>query len=289
MAIMITPKVHLGMTSDWYEGRIDPGAAIAFALATNDPNGVYLTGEAVPPLYTVSLLQPAFAASARQSVDPGAIKDQKSTVHGEHDVFFWKPVRPGVAVRWRATSHSAKRTPAGVLVTQRLLVTDSENVPLVEHFWSRLHVGGSLEEDQGPELPDHLFRPESRQSPLGQCSFALTADQPFRYAGVSTDDAPIHVDDEAARRAGFPMKILPGLCTLAMCSGAVVKLAGGGDPDRLHRLAGRFAAPVFPRRELEVEIYDAGVSPDGLAVFSFEATSDDAIVIKHGRAELHPA
>ena len=97
----------------------------------------------------------------------------------------------------------------------------------------------------------------------------------------------MHVDDEAARRAGFPSKFLQGLCTFAMCSGAVVKIAADGDPARVRRLACRFASPVFPRSELVVELYDAGTTEDGeLSCVAFEASSAGETVIKHGRAEI---
>ena len=96
----------------------------------------------------------------------------------------------------------------------------------------------------------------------------------------------IHIDDEAARRAGFPSKFLQGLCTFAMCSGAVVKVGADGDPDRLRRLACRFSSPVFPRNNLTVDVYDAGETADGGRALAFEASSAGATVIKHGRAEL---
>ena len=62
--------IHVGKTFDTYTGRIDDDAAIAYALATNDPNPIYEAGGAVPPLYMVSLLLPALHVAVSQSVDP---------------------------------------------------------------------------------------------------------------------------------------------------------------------------------------------------------------------------
>ena len=56
-------------------------------------------------------------------------------------------------------------------------------------------------------------------------------DQTYRYRDASGDLMPIHVDDEFARSVGLPGIIAHGLCTMAMCSQAVVTTVAGGDPD----------------------------------------------------------
>jgi acyl dehydratase len=285
---MTEPKIHVGATFPTYTGRVDADAAMAYALATNDPNPVYVDDGAVPPLYTVSLILGAYHEANRDSVDPGAIQGVRGGVHGEHDVYFHAPVVPGMAVTWAATTHCAKRTPAGVMVAQRVLVSDDQGAPLVEHFWTTLYIGGTIDADLGPGLADHTFPESAREHLVGRHAFDVTGDQTFRYAGASTDHAPMHIDDEAARSVGFPAKFLQGLCTFAMCSGAVVKLGADGDPTRLRRLACRFSSPVFPRRQLDVDVYDAGTAPDGGRALAFEAVSAGTTVIKHGRAELRP-
>jgi acyl dehydratase len=286
MPAMTQPVIPVGRTFDTHTGRIDADAAIAYALATNDPNPVYEEGGAVPPLYTVSLILPAYLTANAQSMEPGAIEGIRGGVHGEHDVYFHEPARPGMPVKWTAQTHCAKQTPAGVMVTQRVLVTDDDDTPLVEHFWSTLYLGGTIRAEAGPDLADHTFPESAREQPIGSHVFAVTGDQSFRYAGASTDHAPMHIDDEAARRAGFPSKFLQGLCTFAMCSGAVVKVGAGGEPTRLRRLACRFSSPVFPRHDLTVDVFDAGPTADGGRALAFEAASAGSTVIKHGRAEL---
>ena len=283
---MTEPKIHVGKTFDTYTGRIDDDAAIVYALATNDPNPVYEAGGAVPPLYMVSLLLPALHVAVSQSVDPGAIEGVRGGVHGEHDVHFHQPARPGMAVKWAAHTYCAKQTPAGVMVSQQFVVRDEHDAPVVEHFWTTIYIGGTIAADAGPDLADHAFPDSARDKLIGSHTFAVTGDQTFRYAGASTDHAVIHIDDEAARRAGFPSKFLQGLCTFAMCSGAVVKVGADGDPDRLRRLACRFSSPVFPRNDLTVDVFDAGPTADGGRALAFEAASAGATVIKHGRAEL---
>jgi acyl dehydratase len=280
------PTIRLGTPFGPYEGHVDPDAAIAFGLATSDVNPAYGDGQAVPPLYSVALVLPALDVAIRNSVDDGAIFGANDSVHGEQDMYFHAPLQPDSTVQWSVTTHSAHQTLAGVLVTQRILVSDTVENPLVDHYWSSLHVGGTTLSTGGPPLADHRYPENARQHKIGTETLDIALDQAFRYAGVSNDHAPHSLDDDAARQQGFPSKILQGMCTLAMCGGAVLRVAGVDDPNGLRRLAARFAAPVFPKRELTVEVADLGTTAEGYRAVAFEACSNGVVCIGHGRAEF---
>jgi MaoC like domain len=283
-----TASIEVGTAEDLYEGRIDADASVAYALATNDVNDLYLQDIAVPPLYTATLILPAAMAALHQGMGRRVIKRARGSVHGQHDVYFWGEVRPGMALRWDGATHSITQTPGGVIEAQRILVTDLDGAPLVEHFWSTFHMGGRVAADIGPGLTDHSFPPAAQTRWLGNQTISVDRDQAFRYAGVSGDHAGHATDDEIARREGYPSKILQGMCTFGLCSGAVVNLAAGGDPRRLRRLAGRFSSPAFPRRDLVVDLFDAGRTEEGGRAMAFEAKQGEVTVIKHGRVELLP-
>ncbi len=269
-------------------GYVDPDAVYAFARATNDANELYATGERVPPLFTSSLLHDAWHIAHEQGTARAVITDYRGGVHGEHDVLYWSPIRPGMTVHWRSEPRSARQTKGGVVLTISLRITDSEGAPLVDHLWSSYFIGGRAANEFGPDLPDHSFPEQARKSSPRRTTLFVDRDQGFRYAGVSGDRVTHAIDDEAARAQGYPGKILQGMCTFAMCSGAAVTTLAGGDPDRLHRLACRFAAPTRPDRELVVEIHDAGHNERGGPVVAFEALQDGVTVIKHGWVELLP-
>jgi acyl dehydratase len=278
--------VDLGVGSDHYEGRADADAAVAFGSATNDRNDRYVRGEAVPPLFTVSLILPAsWEAHARDSARH-LVRGATGGVHGEHDVFYYGAVKPGMALRWQATTYGARQTRGGVLATQRIMVTDAHGAPLVEHFWSNFIISGTIERDVGSAAPDHTFPEDARTRRFGNQTVAVDRDQAFRYAGVSRDHAGHAIDDDIARQEGYPSKILQGMCTFGLCSGAVVDIGAGGDTSRLRRLAGRFSAPAFPGRDLVVTMYDAGITAEGARALPFEATQDGVTVVKHGLAEF---
>ncbi|MGD9797746.1 MAG: MaoC/PaaZ C-terminal domain-containing protein [Acidimicrobiia bacterium] len=285
---MTEPTIQLGKIAGPIETTIDGDHAAAYALATNDPNPAYLDGGIVPPVFTVSLGLPLLHEANQLGVPAGAVRGATGGVHGQHDLLLHRTLRAGDFVRVTGTMHGAYNTKGGAITTVRILVAGEDGEPYVEHLWSSFHIKGELDE-VGPPLADHSFPEEARSASLGALVVPVERDQSFRYAGSSTDHAPMHVHDESARRVGFPSKFMQGLCTFAMCSRGVVQLGADGDPTRLRRMAARFASPVFPGNELEVSVYDAGRTVDGGRQLAFEAVSADKMVIRHGRAELHPA
>jgi acyl dehydratase len=269
-----------------HEDTVDEDAVAAFALATNDSNPRYLNGQAVPPLFTATLILETSGESQRVGVGLDDISGSKGSVHGQHDVHFHGKVLPGMGLRSRGSTLCARQTKSGVLVVQRIVVMDSVGSPLLEHFWSNFHVGATIPKELGPAPADHTFPEEARQRPVARKVVPVDRDQAFRYAGVSGDHAGHAISDDIAKIEGYPSKILQGMCTFGLASGALVDLLVDGDPSRLCRLAVRFARPTFPRKDLEVNIYDVGTTEERRKVFAFEGVQDGVTVLKHGRVEL---
>jgi len=73
---------------------------------------------------------------------------------------------------------------------------------------------------------------------------------PQRYADLSGDDNPVHLDPSVAQAAGFPRNIVHGMCML----GATARAAANDAPGlTLRKLDIRFAGPSFPGETLELE------------------------------------
>jgi acyl dehydratase len=100
---------------------------------------------------------------------------------------------------------------------------------------------------------------------------------------VSSDWSDHHFDVAAARQSGFDRVFLHGLCTMALCAQGIVSVAAGGDPERVRRVAVRFASPVFVGDDVEVHAFQAGSH-----LYAFEADAGGASVIRNGLAELRP-
>ena len=138
-------------------------------------------------------------------------------------------------------------------------------------------------ESGGPDKPDHAL-PADRGEPVATFTVHVDDDQTYRYRDASGDTMPIHVDDDFAKSVGLPGIIVHGLCTMAMCSQAVVKTVAGGDPAASSGWRSGSRSPCSPANDVVTTIYDIG---DG--AYAFEATSEGATVIKDGRAEVAPA
>jgi acyl dehydratase len=76
---------------------------------------------------------------------------------------------------------------------------------------------------------------------------------PARYAEVSGDDSPLHLDDAAAAEAGLDGVILHGMYLF----GLAVRAASADvddDPRRIRSAGAQFRAPGVPGAELTVDV-----------------------------------
>ncbi|MGH9139086.1 MAG: MaoC/PaaZ C-terminal domain-containing protein [Acidimicrobiales bacterium] len=282
---------QLGQSSEPMTATIDPERAKAYAAATNDDNPAYESGKYAPPVFAVV---PVFDAMGAVSANLIPSDYLMFIVHGEQDMHFHQPLVPGTTLRTSVTPYAVRVGGSGTRVVLKTESTDESGTPIVTQYFTVFVRTMTDGESGGPDKPEHDFSDDARAKPVGD-PFVIHVDddQTYRYRDASGDQMPIHVDENFAKSVGLPGIIAHGLCTMAMCSQAVIKTAADGDPARLKRLAVRFAANVFPGNDVEVQLYDAG---DGTAAsvangvttkaYAFEATSAGAVVIKNGRAEI---
>lgn len=275
----------LGNTSEPFDFVVDPDRAKAYAAATNDENPAYTSGELAPPVFAVVPVFDALGASA-----VGLIPAEMAMfiVHGEQDMHFHQPLKPGVTLTSTTTPTSVRGAGSGTRITIETESKDKATGELVCTQYFTVFVRGLTgAEDAGPDKPAHDFPEAARDKPFGDpYTVHVDDDQTFRYRDASGDMMPIHVDADFAKQVGLPGIIAHGLCTMAMTSQAVIQRACGGDPAKLKRLAVRFASNVLPGNDVEVQLYDAGATESGDASYAFEATSAGAVVIKNGWAEV---
>ena len=280
---MALPLEKLGTRYDARTARIDGERARAYAAATNDDNPAYEAGDLAPPVFAVV---PTWDAMMVALHDVVPAEDQVAMLHAEQDMHFFRPLVPGRTLVTSAEAYSLRSGRMGTRFTMRVSSVDADDgAPVVEQFATMLIRGVEPADGDGssPAPPPHAFPAEAKAAKVAEVATKVDLDQALRYAEASGDRNPIHVDDEAARAVGLPGVILHGMCTMALCSTAVIDALAGGDPTRLRRLAVRFYRPVFPGNDLVVSLFDAG---DG--AYAFEAASAGKVVIRDGRAELAP-
>ena len=273
---------------------IDQDSMVAYALATNDTNPEYVDvarreGTVAPPLYPVRLFHPLVM---RCVGDPDLSLDVLRLVHGEEDLTWHAPLRPGDIVNLRAELQVVSQKSKGCVVGWRMMGIVGGELR-VEALMSVFVRGQMLPGvapgstfGQGPIPPSGS--PEG--TPTLAVAMDVSVDQPARYAAASLDDNPIHLDDNVAKSAGLPSVILHGLCTMAFASKAVVDGLLDGRPERLSRLAVRFTRPVLPGWTLTTKVWDAGDLDNGNRAYHVQVENQDGVVVAgNGWAEIAPS
>jgi acyl dehydratase len=262
------PAVDYGVLADAIE---------AYSAATDDPSG---DGVTATPVFAIVPVWPAIAPASRSVADDEA---RKRVVHYQQDMVLHRPITVGMQLVSRATPSALLSRPNGssLVIRTETRTEDGElvNEQLVTEFFRGIDAGVS----QGDGPADHRLPDDAKAAAaLTEITYSIALDQTNRYADASGDRFEIHLDDEAARRVGLPGRIVHGFCTLAFTTRAVLEAAGVTDPSDVHRIAGRFSAPVFPGDDLTTRVWE--LSP---GVYGYEAScGPDRVVIKDGRVEL---
>lgn len=281
---MALPVDKLGTTYEPRIAAIEVERARQYAAATNDDNPAYASGKLAPPVFGVVPTWERMSAAAGDVVPSEAAM---FIVHGEQDMHFHQPLVPGGELRTQSQAFSVRVGGTGTRFTVKV---DSDDVatgdPVLTQYVTLFIRGMTDGSSGGPDKPAHEFPEDVRDNKVGEYTIHVDDDQTYRYRDASGDPMPIHVDEDFARSVGLPGIIAHGLCTMAMCSQAVISTVAAGDPARLRRLAVRFAANVFPGNDIVCEIFRIGATDEGGTSYAFEATSKGDVVIRHGRADV---
>jgi acyl dehydratase len=260
--------------------RVTAEATERYARATNETNPRYFEGAAdlvAPPLFPVVYHPRALGHAIG---DPELGIDFKRALHGEQDMRFRAPIRPGDEITTTARIEAIREKGTGETLSLDLVSHNQDGVA-VESTLFTLFVRGPSGGPKGERPKEDAPTPASE--PVARVAQQLDPDQTYRYSEASGDRTKIHLDADAARRAGLPGIIGHGLCTMAFVSRALIDSLADGDPSRLERLTLRFALPVIPGETIETRVW-AG-DEDGL--YRFETLdARGAPVVSQGRAEI---
>lgn len=258
--------------------EVTAGGARAYADATGAGIAAYEGGgEVAPPMYGVAY---GFGAMTAPLFDNDLNVDMLRLVHGEQDMRFVAPVRPGDRISSSSRILSIDEKASGEVLNLALTCTNQDGALVLEvHsgiFIKAPRIKRDRAEGQAPEDDPFDDAPE-----LFTVTQTVDDDQSLRYAEASGDRNPIHTDPEAAKMAGLPGIILHGLCTMAFVHNALVRHAGG-DPHKVERLSVRFSRPVLMGDTLTI----AARGPERGPLHIRVTNQDDTAVIKRGLATL---
>lgn len=250
-----------------------------YARAYNDDNPAFFDlnrpgGIVAPPLFGVVV---TWLSLMHAVGDPELQVDLLRLLHGEQEMEFFNPIRPGDKITSNAKIASIQTKLTGETLTIELEASDQREPKVRVIFSAFIRAGGSRK--SGANEPD--MAKAERGAALVTVSQQIDADQTFRYAGASGDHNPIHVDETVARMAGLRGIIVHGLCTMAFTSKVMIDKLCGGDPTRLKRLRVRFVRPVFPGETITTKVWPEGEA-NGRRLYAYETYNPDGRAVIRG-------
>jgi acyl dehydratase len=262
---------------------VETQRSIAYAKATNDPFPQHLDGTLAPPVFAIV---PAFPDLAGATVAAVPNELVMRVVHGEQDFRFHRPIVPGETLKVRSKVTGIHGKSSGVVVTGLGETRDERDELVNEQYFVGFFRGGNWPHEAGTPAPDHTLGEAVKSRPADfVVEQKFDADQTFRYAEPAGDPMPIHLDEEFAKSVGLPGIIMHGLCTMAFNSHGVLSKIAPNNPERLKRLAVRFASPGRPGQVMTTSIWNTGGG-----VFAFESVNNEGqVLIKDGLAEIEGA
>jgi acyl dehydratase len=231
----------------------DQASARAFAGAINDDTTELLDGTSVTPMFgIVPIYGPLFEAV--DSVTPEHLRG--TIVHGAHEILFHGPIVAGVPISARARVTGLHGSRAGTVVSVQIIVTTTEGHLSSEQWATAIVRGATPSADLGERTTVGKVNAgaNAADAELNRVVSSVLPNQTHLYAAASGDNNAVHVDDEAARQAGFAGVILHGLCTLGIVASSITRTSAVGDQQRLRRVAARFAGPAYPGVDLVTDI-----------------------------------
>ena len=256
-----------------------------YARAYNDDNPAFFDvkrpgGIVAPPLFGVVVTWPSLV----QAVGDSELQvDLLRLLHGEQEMEFFNPIRPGDKITSNAKIASIQTKPSGETLAIELEASGHNREPKVRViFGAFIRTGGSRKTGDNEQ---DMAKAE-RGAALVTVSQQIDADQTFRYAAASGDHNPIHVDETVAKMAGLRGIIVHGLCTMAFTSKVMIDKLCGGDPTRLKRLRVRFVRPVFPGQTITTKVWQESEG-NGRRLYAYETCNPEGrAVIRGGIAEV---
>lgn len=209
-------------------------------------------------------------------------------VHGEQDMRFYKPIKPGNKIISRAKIKGIEDKGSGEFLTINVVSDDEKGERVVESDWGIFIRGtgsGQQKKKEGKKEEQAQIGVETQ--PIFRKIIRVPRDITYRYAEASGDTNPIHIDEKVAKSAGLKGIIVHGLCTLSMTMRSIIECYLDGDPGKLKRLGCRFASPVYPGDTLIADGWEMD-KQDGRIVLGFEVTrrEDNVKVLKSGISEV---
>lgn len=246
--------------------------AVRSVLGTPAPDGA--SASPVHPFVLAhQAFELAFAKIAAAREDGG----EPSRVHLSQEIRANRLLLPDERVTVEVDLPGVRREATGVRVAMRAVLVGADGATVAELVTGAL-LGGAVTPEPFGELPP--FPAHRTKSPSTVLTRQVTVDDVRRYAEAAGDDNPIHLDDLAARAAGFDGVIAHGMSVLAVVCEEIVDRYADGAPARVREIGVRFSTPVRPDEPIDITL-----QPDGDTV-CFSCRTPRGLAMKGGWVTL---
>jgi acyl dehydratase len=283
----------VGITTEPFISDVTARRILAYAAGIGDTNPRYIDdaatmGIVAHPAFCVSLEWPAALAIRQHPQYLVSEEEALRAVHAEQDSTFHRPIRPGDQLRTTAMLVQVRTTKPGAYVLTKFQTVDTKTgEPVVTSYSSTIYRGlpvdgADAQIEEVPPLPakhNHIPMPED-------VAIRVPREAPHVYTECAQIWNPIHTERLVALAAGLPDIILHGTATWAMAASQLINRCTNGDPARLWRFAGRFAAMVIPGTTIALRY---GLVPGEEQIVSYTVcNAEGAPAIARGLAVITP-
>lgn len=208
--------------------------------------------------------------------------DYAKVLHGEQRLTLHRPLPPEgeLIADSRVTEAYDKGVGKGaVIYTETRVRSATDNQPMFTlggTIFARGDGGFGGPAGSGPEphrIPD--------RKPDLTCTVETRNDQALLYR-LNGDRNPLHADPILAKRVGFPVPILHGLCTYGAACRTVLQSICDYDHTRMLGFDVRFSAPVYPGESIATDMWRDGK----IVSFRCRVPERDITVINNGKCTL---
>ena len=260
-------KKMIGCQTNGVEHWVDERWLMAYAASLADLNPAYMNTPAgkviAHPVFPVCLeWQPILNTRKLAAADTLTEEESGRGVHAAHDLHIFRPIRAGEMLTTKATMIGIEAIKPGGAYTMRLDTFDAQQQLVCTTYQLSIYRGVAVIDGRTGNEGDAERPPEAPVSlPIEQAqNFDIHI--PGSLAHTYTECAriwnPIHTDRKVALAAGLPDIILHGTATLALAVTRIIDERLSGDPTRVKRIGGRFAAMVLMPSTIQLQLSASG-------------------------------
>jgi acyl dehydratase len=202
------------------------------------------------PLHAFVIASPVIDESVGMIGAATADGSPLGRVHLSQEIHVQRAIRADEPVTVALDVVGARKSGKGVQVAMKVALLGEDGEQFAELVTGAMLVGAVTPDTFG-QLPPHPGKGSTAEAVVVPQSIAR--ETVTKYAYASGDLNPIHLQDEAAKEAGFVNGVIAhGMSVLAVVTEEVIDRYAGGDADRIKSVGARFSAAVTPDTPLEI-------------------------------------